>query len=126
MACGVAPGDMWRTGSCCEPKVQAGRADLSQTPQIVKVHFRLEWKSLIRRAYYQKVCVRFDLIVIDYLSNFPVLIPLGQVDAETVAKKVFRHWIALFGAPASIHSDQGRNFDSQLFRAQCDLFGIRK
>ena len=31
-----------------------------------------------------------------------------------------------FGVPAQLHSDQGRNFESDLFKAICDLFGVEK
>jgi transposase InsO family protein len=69
---------------------------------------------------------RYILAIIDYFSKFPVLIPLRQVDAETVARKVFKHWISLFGAPEIIHSDRGANFEAELFKEQCSLFGIKK
>lgn len=32
-------------------------------------------------------------------------------------------FIARFGAPLEIHTDQGRNFQSDLFKAVCKLFG---
>ena len=69
---------------------------------------------------------RYILAIIDYFSKYPVLIPLRQVDAETVARKVFQHWISIFGAPQIIHSDRGTNFESALFKQQCELFGIKK
>lgn len=69
---------------------------------------------------------RYILAVIDYFSKFPVLIPLRHVDAETVARKVCHQWIALFGAPQVIHSDRGTNFESQVFKEQCALFGVKK
>lgn len=69
---------------------------------------------------------RYILAIIDYFSKFPVLIPMRQVDAEAVAKKVFRHWISIFGSPQIIHTDRGSNFESDLFRQQCALFGIIK
>ena len=69
---------------------------------------------------------RYVLAIIDYFSKFPVLIPLQRIDAATVAQNVFHHWISVFGAPEIIHSDRGSNFESELFKEQCALFGIHK
>lgn len=35
-------------------------------------------------------------------------------------------FIAIFGAPYQIHSDQGRNFESKLFTELCRLLDIEK
>ena len=34
--------------------------------------------------------------------------------------------ISRFGAPERIHTDQGRNFEAQLFKEMCNLFSIEK
>lgn len=69
---------------------------------------------------------RYILAVIDYFSKFPMLIPLKATDAKSVAKKLISHWISMFGAPFVIHSDRGTNFESELFRELCYVFGIKK
>lgn len=69
---------------------------------------------------------RFILAIIDYFSKYPVLIPLKRTDAETVAKKTMKYWIAIFGTPRVIHTDRGTNFESELFKEQCALMGIKK
>jgi ribosomal protein L21E len=69
---------------------------------------------------------KYILAIIDYFSKYPVLIPLKRVDAETVAKKTFKYWIAIFGSPQFIHTDRGSNFESDLFREQCAIMGIQK
>ena len=51
--------------------------------------------------------------------------PLPDQQAETVAKHLVTKFIAIFGCPLEIHSDQGRNFESALFQ-MCDLLQIRK
>ena len=35
-------------------------------------------------------------------------------------------WICRFGAPETIHTDQGRNFEAVLFSEMCQLLGIHK
>jgi transposase InsO family protein len=69
---------------------------------------------------------RYILGVIDYFSRYPMLIPLRNVDARTVAESLFFRWISIFGAPHSIHSDRGTCFESSLFKELCDLMNIKK
>lgn len=46
--------------------------------------------------------------------------------ATTCAKVLVRNWICRFGVPDSIHSDQGRNFESKVFEEMCHLLEINK
>ena len=46
--------------------------------------------------------------------------------ATTSAKVLVRNWICRFGVPDSIHSDQGRNFESKTFSRICQLLSINK
>ena len=46
--------------------------------------------------------------------------------ATICAKVLSRNWICRFGVPDSIHSDQGRNFESKTFSKICQLLGINK
>ena len=47
-------------------------------------------------------------------------------EAKTVAEKLVKEVISRYGAPEKIHSDQGRNFEAQLFQEMCLLFKIDK
>ena len=44
--------------------------------------------------------------------------------SETTAVKLVEEFVARFGAPLEIHTDQGRNFQSDMFRAVCKLLGV--
>ena len=46
--------------------------------------------------------------------------------ASTCAKVLVKNWICRFGVPDSIHSDQGRNYESTVFQEMCMLLGINK
>ena len=46
--------------------------------------------------------------------------------ATTVAELLVRELICQFGVPLLIHSDRGRNFESELFAEMCRLLGIKK
>ena len=47
--------------------------------------------------------------------------PLKNQLAETVAGVVVREFVARFGCPLEIHTDQGRNFESEFFKEMCEL-----
>ncbi|XP_056020434.1 uncharacterized protein LOC130054495 [Ostrea edulis] len=48
------------------------------------------------------------------------------MEAQTVAKIVTNEVICRFGCPVTIHSDQGRQYESFLFAEVCKLLQIRK
>lgn len=52
--------------------------------------------------------------------------PIPGQTAETCAAKILDEYIGRFGCPLSLHSDQGSNFESDIFRQLCQLMGIRK
>ena len=45
---------------------------------------------------------------------------------DTSAEAIVNDFISRYGTPISIHSDQGRNFESTLFQEVCRLLGICK
>ena len=47
-------------------------------------------------------------------------------EAHTVADKLVHGLIARFGVPLQLHTDQGRQFESNLFQELCNLLGIAK
>ena len=68
----------------------------------------------------------YILVVSDYYSKFVDAYPIPDQTAQTVADILVTRWICIFGCPLSIHSDQGRNFESDLFREICRLLDIEK
>lgn len=69
---------------------------------------------------------RYVLVVMDLFSRFVNLFPLKDQTAPSVAKCLFDRYICQHGIPESLHSDQGRQFESDLVKSLCTLFGIRK
>ncbi|XP_076748173.1 uncharacterized protein LOC143421991 [Maylandia zebra] len=69
---------------------------------------------------------RFILVVQDYFSKWVEAYPVPDGQAPTVASKVVAEWVCRYGAPQSLHSDQGTNFESDVFQGMCELFGIKK
>ena len=69
---------------------------------------------------------RYILIAMDYFTKWPEAYALPNQEAQTIAKVLVDQFVSRFGAPAQLHSDQGRNFESQVFTEMCKLLGIEK
>ena len=46
--------------------------------------------------------------------------------ASTIARKLYKNYICIFGAPAQLHSDHRANFTSIVIAELCSLLGIQK
>ena len=69
---------------------------------------------------------RYILVVSDYFTKWTESYPIPNMEASTVAKVMVEQLISRFGVPAKIHSDQGRQFESNLFSEMCRLLQIVK
>ena len=61
-----------------------------------------------------------------YFSKWTEAYALKDHTAGTVADILVEQFISRFGVPRSIHTDQGREFESELIAQLCKLFQIRK
>ena len=69
---------------------------------------------------------KYILTIVDHLSRYLVMIPLKNQKAATIAKKLNRHFISIYGVPQTILTDQGPNFMSNLFKELCNIYDINK
>ena len=69
---------------------------------------------------------QYILVLQDYFSKWIQIWPLPNHQATTVARALTVDFFSKFGAPLRLHSDQGREFESQLFQEMCTLWGIQK
>jgi len=69
---------------------------------------------------------RYCSTMIDRFSRWPEAIPLCEISAETVTTAFYIHWISRFGAPHTITTDQGPQFEAALFKALTNLIGCKR
>ena len=69
---------------------------------------------------------RYILVIGDYFTRWMEAYSLPTQHAEVVAQKLVHEFISRFGTPLEIHSDQGRNFESVLFKEVLKLLQIKK
>ena len=69
---------------------------------------------------------KYILVVTDQATKWTEAFPMERQDAESVCKVLMDEIICRFGAMRQIHSDQGKQFESELFRMLCARFGIQK
>ncbi len=63
---------------------------------------------------------KYILSMIDQFTKWVELCALPDQTAPLTAEVFFQQWIARFGVPLKVHTDQGRNFESNLFTALCE------
>jgi hypothetical protein len=64
--------------------------------------------------------------MVDHFTKWVECVPLPSKTAEVTASAAVTHFFARFGCPFQIFTDQGRNFESKLFVAVCELLKIHK
>ncbi|XP_058494566.1 uncharacterized protein LOC131465683 [Solea solea] len=66
------------------------------------------------------------LVVTDHFTRYAQAFPSRNQKAQSVAKILVDKYFLHYGLPARIHSDQGRDFESQLIKELLKMMGIRK
>ena len=69
---------------------------------------------------------KYILVIGDYFTRWVEAFALPDQQAETVARTLVTEFVARYGAPLELHSDQARNFESDLFKEVCNLLDITK
>ncbi|KAL7297126.1 hypothetical protein TKK_0009546 [Trichogramma kaykai] len=66
------------------------------------------------------------LTMIDRYARWPEAVPIADMQAATVARAFVETWVARYGVPETITTDQGMQFDGELIARLCKLFGSNK
>ena len=69
---------------------------------------------------------KYILVIADYFTKWTECFPMPNMESKTCAKILVEEVVSRFGVPNCIHSDQGRQFESRLFKDMCQLLQIDK
>ena len=69
---------------------------------------------------------KYILVISDYFTKWTESFPMPNMEAATVARIVVEEVVSRFGVPSTIHSDQGRQYESELFSEMCRVLHIKK
>ena len=95
-----------------------GHLEASRPLELVAIDFTMLDRA---RDGYEQV-----LVVTDVFSKFTQAFPTRDQKAHTVARVLVERWFFTYGVPERLHSDQGRNFESELIQQLCQTYGITK
>ncbi|BHF84402.1 hypothetical protein SprV_0902755300 [Sparganum proliferum] len=66
------------------------------------------------------------LTCVDRYTRWAESIPLPNVQAETIVKAFVSRWVAMFGAPSTVTTDRGAQFESALFQTLLNFIGCTR
>ena len=61
------------------------------------------------------------LHIIGHATRFSTAAVIRSKEKEDIIDKIFKHWVALFGCPRKVLSDNGGEFNNELFRDMTQL-----
>ncbi|KAI4905925.1 hypothetical protein NFI96_009525 [Prochilodus magdalenae] len=68
----------------------------------------------------------YVMVAMDYFTKWPEAYAAPDQSAQTTASRLLGDFFFRFGMPEELHSDQGRNFESQVMAEVCEKLGIVK
>ena len=70
--------------------------------------------------------VKNVLVITDHFTRYSIAFVTKDQKAKTLARILYKRFIAIFGAPAKLLSDREANFTLALVEELCSAFGIQK
>ena len=68
----------------------------------------------------------YILVAGDYFTRWMEAYAIPNQEAKTVADKLVNELFCRFSSPEQLHSDEGREFESELLKEVCKLLNIHK
>ena len=69
---------------------------------------------------------RYILTVVDHFTKHVGAYAVADQEATTVARVFLDEVVSRYGVPYVLHTDQGANFESNLFKELCQMLNIKK
>ena len=69
---------------------------------------------------------KYALVAVDCFTKYLEVFPMPNMEAVTVAEALVTGFFTKYGIPTYLHSDQGTQFESQLFQEVCRMLGVKK
>ena len=69
---------------------------------------------------------KYVLVIGDYFTRWMEAYPIHNQEAVAVARKLTNEWFFRFSLPEQLHTDQGKQFESELIAEICRLLRIQK
>ena len=101
-----------------QPKAKLTISDTPNARRMMSMDLGTMPRSLLGNRHF--------LLMIDMNTKFIVTSAIPDMKAETIEKEIIRKWIAYFGVPEAIISDQGNNIDGETIRELCVKLKIKK
>ena len=122
--------DVRRYVSCCQRCQQGKLRKQNETPGKHYLHAGAPWRVLAIDLVGPLVKTPRGntqlLVITDHFIKWADAIPITDGQASTVAQTLNDRVFAYFGLPEVLHSDQGRQFLSEVFRECCQIWGVDK
>lgn len=68
---------------------------------------------------------KYLVVMVDRFTKLTRVVPVDREDAETVASAFLDTWVASYGPPDTLLTDNGPQLTSTHFRAVCSMIGIK-
>ena len=112
----------------CAARTTAGKGRRANLQTIeAKAPFRIVAEDILAPVTSAKRSqTNYILVISDLYTKYVVAVPLKDSTSETVATVIVEEWFLMFGAPETLHTEQGTNFNSEVMRDICKNFMIDK
>ena len=110
--------------SCARAKVTKQPAATLQPIPVPQQRFTHVHVDLVGPLPTSKEGFRYLFTMVDRTSRWLEAVPLAAMETAACAEALIGHWVARFGVPARLTSDQGRQFTSALWSHTCRLLGV--